>query len=82
LSVLMQTSALYVLLVGSVLILGLLSEAGLKRLGFPDLLGYLAIGIGLRALDHAWPVVPAPSAHVLRFLSEFGVIVLLFRMGL
>jgi len=78
----MQTSALYVLLVGSVLILALLSEVGLERLGFPDLLGYLAIGIGLRALDHTWPVVPAPSAHVLRFLSEFGIIVLLFRVGL
>lgn len=78
----METSALYALLVGSVLVLAILSEAGLERLGFPDLLGYLGIGILLRELDYFWNVVPPSSTHVLSFLSEFGIIVLLFRVGL
>ncbi|PQJ35292.1 hypothetical protein BSZ35_12385 [Salinibacter sp. 10B] len=78
----METSALYALLVGSVLVLAILSEAGLERLGFPDLLGYLALGVLLRELDHFWNVVPPSSTHVLTFLSEFGIIVLLFQVGL
>ncbi len=78
----METSAIYALLVGSILVLAILSEAGLERLGFPDLLGYLALGVALRGLDHFWGVVSAPSLHVLSFLSEFGIIVLLFRIGL
>lgn len=78
----METSSLYALLVGSIIVLAILSEAGLKRLDIPDLLGYLALGVLLQELDHLWNVVPASSTHVLKFLSEFGIIVLLFRVGL
>lgn len=78
----METSALYALLVGSILVLAILSEAGLERLGFPNLLGYLVLGAALREIDHLWNVVPASGTHVLSFLSEFGIIVLLFRVGL
>jgi len=78
----METSALHALLIGSILVLAILSEAGLERLGFPNLLGYLALGVVLRELDHFWNVVPASGDHILSFLSEFGIIVLLFRVGL
>lgn len=78
----MDPSALHALLVGSVIVLALLSAAGLKHLGLPDLLGYLALGVGLRTLDRIWGVVPPSSTNVLDFLSEFGIIVLLFQVGL
>lgn len=77
-----ETSSLYALLVGSVVVLSILSEAGLERLGVPNLLGYLVLGAVLREFDHVWNVVPASGAHVLQFLSEFGIIILLFRVGL
>lgn len=78
----MDPSSLHALLVGTVIVLALLSDAGLKHLGVPNLLGYLALGVGLRQLDLLWNVVPASSTHVLQFLSEFGIIVLLFHIGL
>ncbi len=78
----METSAFNALLVGTVLVLALLSAAGMDRLGLPDLLGYLMLGVSLHTLDHFWGIVPPSSANVLEFLSEFGIIVLLFRVGL
>jgi len=68
-----------VLLVGVLIVLSLLSKAALGRL---DLLGYLLVGVGLQMLDGVWPVVTTGSQQLLTFLAEFGVVALLFRVGL
>lgn len=78
----MELAAREVLLVGAIIVLSILSKAALERLDLPDLLGYLLIGIGLRALDGIWSLVPPGGDRLLTFLAEFGVIALLFRIGL
>ena len=48
----------------------------------PDLLGYLLTGIGLRLLDGTWTMLTPRGHELLAFLADFGVVVLLFRIGL
>jgi Kef-type K+ transport system membrane component KefB len=75
----MDFAAWEVLLVGILIVLSLLSKAVLKHL---DLVGYLLIGTGLQALNGAWPIVTPENQQLLTFLAEFGVVALLFRIGL
>jgi len=78
----MEAAALYVLVVGAVIVCAILSKAGLDRLGLPDLLGYLVIGVLLRELDAALGLLPETGGQVLTFLSDLGIIAILFRVGL
>jgi Kef-type K+ transport system membrane component KefB len=78
----MELAAWEVLLVGSIIVLSILSKAGLERLGLPDFLGYLFIGVGLGLLNAQWPLVPEEGHQLLTFLAEFGIVALLFRIGL
>jgi Kef-type K+ transport system membrane component KefB len=78
----MNLSAWPALLVGGLVVLCLLSKALLEAADLPDLLGYLLIGVGLRAADATGGVLPAPAPRLLAFLAEVGVVALLFRIGL
>ncbi|MFB6249763.1 MAG: cation:proton antiporter [Salinibacter sp.] len=78
----MDLSAWPALLMGGIVVLCLLSKAFLEAADLPDLLGYLLIGIGLRAADATWGLLPAPAPRLLTVLAEVGVVALLFRIGL
>lgn len=78
----MEPAALHILIVGAVVVGAILSKAGLERLGLPDLLGYLVIGVVLGELDAAFGVLPDTGGRVLGFLSDLGIIAVLFRVGL
>jgi len=78
----MKSATWLVLLIGIIVVLAILSKAGFERLRLPDLLGYLLIGVGLQSIDGAWGVLPPASHQLLKFLAEFGIVALLFRIGL
>lgn len=78
----MELAAWEVLLVGVIVVCSILSKALLEHFDLPDLLGYLLLGAGLRILDGAWALVPPGGHQLLTFMAEFGVVALLFRIGL
>jgi Kef-type K+ transport system membrane component KefB len=78
----MEITAWALLVLGGIIVLSILSKAVLERLGLPDLLGYLLIGVGLGFLHRAWPTVLPGDVQLLTFLAQIGVVALLFRIGL
>lgn len=78
----MQFAAWEIFLVGTLVVLSILSKALLEHLDLPDFLGYLLIGVGLGVADTTWGLFPTGGHRLLAFLAEFGVIALLFRIGL
>ena len=78
----MGLAAWEVFLVGALIVLSILSKAALEHFDLPDLLGYLLIGVGLRVLDNTWTLLTPRGHELLGFLAEFGVVALLFRIGL
>jgi Kef-type K+ transport system membrane component KefB len=78
----MEIAAWELLVIGLLIVFSILSKAVLERLGLPDLLGYLLIGVGLSLLHHVWPTALSADARLLTFLAQIGVVTLLFRIGL
>lgn len=78
----MMEMAQLILLFGALVVAAILTQAGLRHVGLPALVGYLAVGSLLRGADEAWGLLGEPGMEVLEFLGELGVIVLLFRVGL
>lgn len=78
----MELAAWEVLLVGTLIVLSIVSKAVLEHFELPDLLGYLLIGVGLRVLDGIWPILTNSGHQLLAFLADFGVVAVLFRIGL
>lgn len=72
----------------AVLVIGLIAVAtapvriGLDRLGVPDIVGYLALGLGLSLADAGFPFLSGEIRHGLETLAAVGVVILLFRVGL
>jgi len=67
-------------------ILFVLSKLGtlIERIGQPSVLGEIIVGVisgNLTLLGLDW-FTPAASNEYLKFLAEFGVVLLLFRIGL
>lgn len=71
-----------------ILIVGLtmLATLALRRLGrelgIPAMVAYVAVGLGLNALDRYGVAFPTPVHTGLEFLASAGIIALLFRVGL
>lgn len=78
----MELAAWEVLLVGVLIVLSILSKAALEQFNLPDLLGYLLLGVGLHVADSAWTLLTPRGRELLAFLAAFGVVALLFRIGL
>jgi Kef-type K+ transport system membrane component KefB len=73
---------LLTLLLGLSIILSVLTKWGLQRLKLPAAIGWLGIGISLRAADSRWSWLSDGPHEVFAFLSTVGVACLLFRVGL
>ncbi len=69
-------------LVGLAVVASLVIKAGLHRLSIPPLIGFILCGSGLRAFDQRWGLLTEPIEAVFSFLAEFGLFVILFRVGL
>lgn len=74
--------ALYMLLVGAIVVLVLLLRSGLQRIGVPPLVGYFVLGFLLRLVDVRWALLGEPGHQVFEFLAYLGIVILLFRVGL
>jgi Kef-type K+ transport system membrane component KefB len=74
--------AMLVLLFGGVTVLALGLKAALQPLRIPPLIGYLAVGVGLRLLETHFGLLGEPGREIIDFLAKLGVIALLFRVGL
>lgn len=70
------------LVLGGVLVTGTLLKSFLQRHGVPPLIGYLALGIALGAIDRGALHLPGDAHSTLRLLGDLGVVCLLFRVGL
>ena len=73
---------LLTLLLGVSIILSVLTKWGLQRLRLPAAIGWLGIGMLLRAADSHWSWLSDGSHEVFAFLSTVGMACLLFRVGL
>ncbi len=76
------TYALYILLLGLVMVAVLLLQPALERLGVPPLVGYFGLGVVLRLADAQGAILGEPGHQIFGFLAYVGVVVLLFRVGL
>lgn len=70
------------LLMGLTVLLSVPLRQGLRRFGLPGLLGFIALGIGLSALNGAGGVLTPFLKHQVELLAQIGIIALLFRVGL
>ena len=71
-----------VLLVGITIILSMLIKAGLARIAIHPLVGYLLLGMAMGLLNSRVYFLTPPIKEVYAFFAEFGIISLLFRVGL
>lgn len=74
--------ALAVLMIGLVAVAAAPLRAGLARVGVPDVVGYLLIGLVVSAADAEFSFLSSEVRHGLDTLAAVGVVVLLFRVGL
>ncbi len=74
--------AMLVLLFGGITVLALGLKAALQPLRIPPLVGYLALGLGLRLAEAHFGLLGDPGREIINFLAKLGVIALLFRVGL
>lgn len=73
---------LLLLVVGGILVAAILTKAGLERLGFPAMIGYMLLGLLIGDFNQRWNFFHDGELEVLRFFGELGIIALLFRVGL
>lgn len=69
-------------LISLIVLVSLFVKAGVRRLRVPELVVYIMIGMGLKGLDSHWGLLPDQLAYVLRVMGSWGLIVMLFRVGL
>lgn len=71
------------LIISLLLVLSILIKAGSKRLlGIPPVVGYILLGVGLRAVGNAGHWMAPHGVVTLDFLAQLGVAALLFQVGL
>lgn len=70
------------LLLGATSIAAILTKVFFAAVRLPPVVGFLAIGLGLRWLHLQWDVLSAPAEQMYDVLSNVGIACLLFRVGL
>mgnify|MGYP006283569283 FL=1 len=75
--------SLAVLLAGLLIGLAIPIKCLLNRWGLPPMVGYVLLGLAIRAAAEAWPqLLEGIAGSSIEFLAEMGIIALLFRVGL
>jgi Kef-type K+ transport system membrane component KefB len=77
------TEPIFLLVISALVVVSTLVKARSERyLRIPPVVGYIALGVLLRAADDRWRFLPEESLWSLDFLAEIGVAALLFHVGL
>jgi Kef-type K+ transport system membrane component KefB len=71
-----------ILHVGGLIALAILVKSGLKRIGIPSLVGFMALGFFIRLIDSSLGYLTESIQSVFEFLANVGIICLLFKVGL
>jgi Kef-type K+ transport system membrane component KefB len=74
--------AVYILLVGAIVVFAMILRSGMKEIGIPSMIGFFVLGFLVRFMDNQWNLISEQGFQIFDFLAELGVIVLLFRVGL
>lgn len=72
----------FLFVVGAIAVLAIAIKAILGRYRVPAVVGYLGLGLALRAVEDAAGILDERAEATLAFLSEVGITLLLFRVGL
>jgi len=72
---------LVIFVVGLLISVSLWIKGMFHRIDVPPLIGFVLLGWLLRLLDQSWGLLPDAASAVLYFLSDLGIITLLFRIG-
>jgi Kef-type K+ transport system membrane component KefB len=73
---------LLVLLLGGIIVITIFIRSGLKRIGLPSLVGFIALGLLINLVDTQTKFISDDIQTIFEFLANLGIIVLLFRVGL
>jgi Kef-type K+ transport system membrane component KefB len=71
-----------VILIGALLVVDLLLQAGLRRTAVPSVVVHLALGFVLALAEWHWGWLGTSGRGVIDFLGSVGIVFLLFRVGL
>ena len=77
-----SSTPLLFLIVSGLLLAAILVKAGMRKVRLPAVVGYLFLGLGLRALNEELALLSETSVETLDFLGQLGVASLLFHVGL
>ena len=75
-------AAFAVFVIGAIVVSATLVRPALDRFGLPGVVGYIAIGLMLSAIDKEFGVTSDHVRAGLHVLAAAGVVILLFRVGL
>ena len=78
----MSSAPLFLLVVSGLILAAILVKRGMESLRLPAVVGYLFLGLGLRALNEELSFLSDASVGTLDFLGQLGVASLLFHVGL
>lgn len=78
----MPSDHILLIVLGAFLIISPLLKNLLERVNVPALVGYIALGFALSAIDRQWPFITANFENTFTVLAQLGVVALLFRVGL
>ncbi|MGD2245497.1 MAG: cation:proton antiporter [Candidatus Aminicenantes bacterium] len=76
------TFPLLILLLGVLIVITILIRSGLKKMGLPSLVGFMALGLLIKLVDVQTEFFSGDVITIFEFLADLGIIVLLFRVGL
>jgi Kef-type K+ transport system membrane component KefB len=77
-----QSIYVFELTLGILIVAAIMLRIWLEKLGLPSLVGFIVLGFCVRLVDGQVPFISETGHHLLEFLAQMGVFVLLFRIGL
>ncbi len=77
-----SSTSLLILVIGSTIILAMLTRSGFRRVGIPSIVGFIFLGFLIRIMDFQFGCLSLRDHEIFEFLATIGIITLLFRIGL
>lgn len=77
-----QSISVFELMLGILIVTAVFTRIWFEKIGLPALAGFIALGFALRVAEEQIAFMSGTGHHLLEFLAETGVFILLFRIGL
>jgi len=77
-----MNEALFILILGTLIVMSVFASSCLKRAGIPSLVGFILLGVAIRVVGDPAGFLSTRSEEIFKLLGRLGVICLLFRVGL